>query len=331
MATDAGECKPYCGIVMMRIDPLTLIHRSREFVTVVYGPVMSFVFPDVQVKAYRNSVLYVNLVSVVECSVLNWVEQKELRGLARNDRLFGRIAEPGWVLMDFSNHFKCRMGREDLSHHVQFNPKHWNLRPVVKDSGEAMLVPLWSEAYAHVKENQQEWLSGSRPLPDQCPRYPPIKRMLLGVTSPAIVSRIGVARDAVERMLKWRGGMEPRFISWNAAAIHTFDFTFPDAWSRKKIKAPPSRRQDVPVDVWNDVYTPADDLSRLKWSGEVKVVILEEAKECRGSTYITIDDLAPCGEESVEFLVNDELFYHAGDLTVPARPDSGRDMRQGKT
>ena len=115
--------------------------------------------------------------------------------------------------------------------------------------------------------------------------------------------------------------MEPRFISWNAAVMHTFDFTFPDAWSRKKIKAPPSRRPEVPVDVWNDVYTPADDLSRLK--------ILEVVKECRGGTYITIDDLAPCGEESVEFLVKDELFYTAGDLTVPARPDSGIDMQQG--
>ena len=77
------------------------------------------------------------------------------------------------------------------------------------------------------------------------------------------------------------------------------------------------------------MYAPADDLSRLKWSGEVKVVILEVAKKCRGGTYITVDDLAPHGEESVEFLVNDELFYHAGDLTVPARPDLGRDMRQG--
>ena len=123
--------------------------------------------------------------------------------------------------------------------------------------------------------------------------------------------------------------MEPRFISWNVAAMHTFDFTFPDAWSRKKIKAPPSRRPEVSADVWNDVYAPAEDLSRLKWSGEVKVVILEVAKEGRGGTYITIDDLAPCGEESVEFLVNDQLFYHAGDLTVPARLDSGIDMRQG--
>ena len=101
-ATDAGECKQYCGMPlltdladMMRIDPLALIHGLREIVTVVYRPVVSFAFPDVQEKAYRNSVMYVNLVSVVECSVLIWVQQKELRGLASDDRLFGRIAEPG--------------------------------------------------------------------------------------------------------------------------------------------------------------------------------------------------------------------------------------------
>ena len=187
VATDAVECKQYCGMplltdfaVMMRIDPLALIHGLREFVTVV-----SFVFPDVQVKAYRNSVSYVNLVSVVDCSVLNWVEHRELRGLASDDRLFGRIAEPGWLLMDFHNNFKCRMGREDLSH-IQLNPKLWNLRLVVKDSGAAMRVPLLPESYAHAKENQQAWLSGSRPLRDQYPRYPPIRRMLLGVTSPVI-------------------------------------------------------------------------------------------------------------------------------------------------
>ena len=123
--------------------------------------------------------------------------------------------------------------------------------------------------------------------------------------------------------------MEPRFIGWNVAAAHTFDFTFPDAWSRKKIKAPPSRRPGVSAEVWKDVYAPTDYLSRLRWSGEVKVVMLEVAKECRGGSYITVEDLAQHGEESVEFLVNDELFYHAGDLTVPARPDSGVDTRQG--
>ena len=77
------------------------------------------------------------------------------------------------------------------------------------------------------------------------------------------------------------------------------------------------------------MYAPADDLSRLRWSGEVKVVMLEVTKECRGGSYITIENLALHSEESVEFLVNDELFYHAGYLTVPARPDSGIDTRQG--
>ena len=192
-----------------------------------------------------------------------------------------------------------------------------------------MGVPLLPEAYAHAKENQQTWLSGSRPLPGQCPRYPPIRRMLLGVTSPIIAPRIGAARDAEKRMLKWSEGMEPRFIGWIVEAAHTFDFSFPDAWSRKKIKALPSRRPEVSAEMWNEVYSPTDDLSRLKWSGEVKVVMMEVAKESRGGSYITIEDLAPHGEESVEFLVNDELFYHAGDMTVPAQPDSGIDSRQG--
>ena len=69
------------------------------------------------------------------------------------------------------------------------------------------------------------------------------------------------ARDAERRMRKWSEGLDPRFISWNAAAKHTFDFKFPDPWSRKNIKAPPFRRPEVPADVWNDMYAPTDDLA----------------------------------------------------------------------
>ena len=86
IAMGTSECKKYCGMplstdldVILRIDPLALVFALREFVTVVYGPVKAHVFPDVQVKAYRNSVLYVNLVLVVDCSVLNWMDKKELR------------------------------------------------------------------------------------------------------------------------------------------------------------------------------------------------------------------------------------------------------------
>ena len=57
-ATGVNECKQYCDMpfltdlaVMMRIDPLVLVHELREFATVMYGPVMSYAFPDVQVKS----------------------------------------------------------------------------------------------------------------------------------------------------------------------------------------------------------------------------------------------------------------------------------------
>ena len=124
--------------------------------------------------------------------------------------------------------------------------------------------------------------------------------MLLGVTSPVIViaPRIGSARDAKERMQKWSKGIELPFVSWNVAAMHTFDFNFPDAWSRKKIKTFPP--------MYGIRYT------HRKWPGEAKEVLLGFSRECRGGIYMTVDELAPHGDESVEFLVNDELFYHAG-------------------
>ena len=105
-----------------------------------------------------------------------------------------------------------------------------------------MKVPAWPETNAYVKENQDRWLAGSSPLPDSCPLFPRINRILLRVTGPVLAPRIGAAKDVEERMLKWDEGMKPHFISWNAAALHTFEFTFPDAWIRKMIKAIPSRR-----------------------------------------------------------------------------------------
>ena len=45
------------------------------------------------------------------------------------------------MLMDFNNSFRSRMGGEDRSN-VQFNPKLWNLRPVVKGSKNAAISRL---------------------------------------------------------------------------------------------------------------------------------------------------------------------------------------------
>ena len=50
----------------MRTDHLALIRGTTEFVTVVYGPAVIFAFHDVSVKAYRRSVLHLNLISTVD-------------------------------------------------------------------------------------------------------------------------------------------------------------------------------------------------------------------------------------------------------------------------
>ena len=52
----------------MRTDPLALIRGATEFLTVIYGPAVTFAFPDVKVEAYSRSVLHLNLISAVDAS-----------------------------------------------------------------------------------------------------------------------------------------------------------------------------------------------------------------------------------------------------------------------
>ena len=55
----------------MRTDPLYLIRGTTEFVTTIYGPAVTFVFPDGEVEVYRMSVLHLNLNSAVDGSLVN--------------------------------------------------------------------------------------------------------------------------------------------------------------------------------------------------------------------------------------------------------------------
>ena len=62
----------------MRTDSLALIREATELVTDIYGPAVTFAFPDVKVEAYRRSVLHLNLISAVDGSALKWYEQHVL-------------------------------------------------------------------------------------------------------------------------------------------------------------------------------------------------------------------------------------------------------------
>ena len=60
------------------------------------------------------------------------------------------------------------------------------------------------------------------------------------------------------------------------------------------------------------MYTPADDKSRLKWPKTETVVMMEVSKETRGGIYLTVEQVAPHGEEPVEIVMNDQVFLSCG-------------------
>ena len=106
----------------MRTDPLALIRGATELVTVINGPAVTFAFPDIKMKAYRRSVLHLNLISAVDRSALNWCEQHALRELMSEDLLFAKIPEPEMTVINFDVHFHDRMGEVDIVH-IEVFPK----------------------------------------------------------------------------------------------------------------------------------------------------------------------------------------------------------------
>ena len=124
----------------MRTNPLALIREATEFVTAIYGPAVTFAFPDVKVEVYWRSLLHLNLISAVDGSAVNWCEQHVLRELMSEDLLFAKISEPEMTIINFDDHFRDRMGEVDRGH-IEVFPKLGNLRPHDKTNGEITRIP----------------------------------------------------------------------------------------------------------------------------------------------------------------------------------------------
>ena len=55
------------------------------------------------------------------------------------------------------------------------------------------------------------------------------------------------------------------------------------------------------------MYTPAD-MSRLKWPRRETVTMMDASKETRGGIFLTIEEVAPHGEEPVEIVMCVQVF-----------------------
>ena len=191
----------------MRTDPLALIRGATEFVTVIYGPAVTFAFPDVKVEAYRRSVLHLNLISAVDGSALNWCEQHVLRELMSEDLLFAKISEPEMTVINFDDHFRDRMGEVERGH-IEVFPKLWNLRPYDKTNGEMTRVPRLTAAYHKGREEKKDWGDYEK-LPEEIPEFPLIRRMLLGAVSVVQTPRLRAFETNERRIEKFVGTMDP--------------------------------------------------------------------------------------------------------------------------
>ena len=118
----------------MRSDPLGVIRGLGEVVTCIYGPAMMYAFPDPLVAAYRNSVVHVSLISVLDGTALNWCRQEELRARMSQTVLFGKVMDPELKVFHFRGQLQCRRnGRREREGPIDTYPKFWNLNPLTPE------------------------------------------------------------------------------------------------------------------------------------------------------------------------------------------------------
>ena len=134
----------------MRSDPLGMIRGLGEVVTCIYGPAVTYAFPDSLVAAYRKSVVHVSLISVLDGTALNWCRQEELRALMSDTVLFGKVKDPELMVFNFRGQLQCRMeGKREGS--IEVYPKFWNLNPLAADKQEILRIPAWKGSFDLVK------------------------------------------------------------------------------------------------------------------------------------------------------------------------------------
>ena len=190
----------------------------------IYGPAVTFAFPDVKVEAYRRSVLHLILISAMDGSTLNWCEQNVLRELMSVDLLFDKVAEPEMTAIKFNDPFRDRMGEVERGH-IEVFPKLWSLRPYDKRNGDIARIPCLMVSYQNMKEETKDW-GDYRKVPEEISDFPLIKRMLLGADSVIQTPRLRAFETIERRMAKLSETMDRNAASWaetccNARRLHT--------------------------------------------------------------------------------------------------------------
>ena len=296
----------------MRTDPLALIRGVTEFVTVIYGPAVTFAFPDVKVEAYRRSVLHLNLISAVDGSTLNWCEQHTLRELM--------------TVINFVDHFRDRMGEVERGH-IEVFPNFWNLRPYDKTNGEITRVPRLTAAYHKVREETKDWDDYEK-LPEAIPEFPLIRRMLLGKVSVVQTPGLRAFETNERRVGNFGGTMDPYFVGRNAAVLQYTRFAYTDQATRRRISNAATPKPGKFDEEWTR-SAPMRMRGRTELP-EASLILISAKSELKvGGTLPARTFLIPFGCEEIKVVHGEEEDGSAGTLIILRFPEGADNDEQG--
>ena len=206
----------------MRSDPMGMIRGLGEVVTCIYGPAVTFAFPDPLVTAYRYSVTHVSLISVLDGTTINWCQQEVLRAQMSNTVLFGKVKDPELIVYSFRGQLQCRMGGKREGP-IETYPKFWNLNPLTANGREILRIPAWTKSFELVKKELEAILE-KEVLPASIPEFPIVRRLTLGMNSSLVVPSPYARTTTEERQKEFTDGWDPLFIGYTAAIyFHTSD------------------------------------------------------------------------------------------------------------
>ena len=206
----------------MRSDPMGMIRGLEEVVTCIYGPAVTYAFPDPLVTTCRYSVTHLSLISILDGTTLNWCQQEVLRAQMSNTVLFGKVNDPELVIYSFREQLQCRMGGKREGP-IETYPKFWNLNPPTASGQEILRIPAWKKSFELVKRELEAILE-KEVLPASIPEFPTVRRMTLGMNSSLVVPSLFARAAAEEQQREFIDGWDPLFIGYTAAIyFHTSD------------------------------------------------------------------------------------------------------------
>ena len=299
----------------MRSDPMAIIRRLEEVVTCIYGPAVTYVFPDPLVTAYSNSVTHLSLISILDGTTLNWCQQEVLRAQMSNTVLFGKVKDTELMVYSFRGQLQCRMGGKREGP-IETYPKFWNLNPLTASGQEVLRVPAWKKSFELVKRELEAILE-KEVLPTSIPEFPTVRRMTLGMNSSLMVPSLFARAAAEEQQREFTNGWDPLFIGYTAAVcFHTSDIKI-NSWTTQAKKM----RGSMPPK-----FEVREVLRTIEWAGlENMLPVWDDGRMIVEEGHIALKDemkfatrryRAPYGLEQVEMRQEGKELDAAGPLYV---------------